>query len=357
VATPAEGRSGYAPIRHEVTDAELLAHLTGEKILGTYPLLPDGTVKAIILDVDGPNTEERGRAAAFQVTNRLAQSLCQRGNAPIWVDSGGKGYHLWRCFKSPVEAKGLREGMTHWLDSFRPFPEGVMVELFPKQDQLHSDGLGSLIRLPLGRHPETGRMSSFLTQDGQSVVADPCRFLAEAAWSDGAALLASPLCEPMPIPSPPAEIMPVVQGCTLLWHLVRRAAEVKHLRHTERLALLYTLGHLGEAGKTYLHQVIGLCSNYDSRITERWIQRVEEGHRAIRCETLKEWLKDYLPGVTCPCLPKRKNPSPLDWLRPASRSRVIRSAPEEGADGWDEVAQELFGDAMQTKEKLHLDEK
>src|SRR5205823_156063 len=102
-------------------------------------------------------------------------------------------------------------------------------------------------------------------------------------------------------PEPPAAVAPLVEGCALICGLVDKAARLGHLRHTERLALLYTLGHGGDAGHAYLHQVIALCADYSPRITETWVRRVDAGHRPISCARLKEWLADDLPGVECPC--------------------------------------------------------
>jgi group II intron reverse transcriptase/maturase len=342
-----EGRKGYTPVRRAVTDEDLRAHLVGQEILGTYLLHPDGTTKAVVLDVDGPTASEEGQARAFPMARRLADALHRHGIPPLWVISGGKGFHLWLCFAEPVPAKAVRQWMVTWLDQFRPFPEGVLVEVFPKQDGLALGGLGALIRLPLGRHPETGRPSRLLTPQGE-LVADPWTFLACAPWVNGQALLQSPPARLSSRPEPPEAIAPVVKGCALLWGLVRKAAETHHLRHTERLALLYTLGHLGEVGQAYLHQVIGLCANYDPRITQRWIQRLDDGHKPIRCATLKEWLKDHLPGVACPCVPKRANPSPLDLLRRAESLTPSVPSSESTARAWDGVAQEMFGEALLT---------
>lgn len=339
------GRKGYAPVRRPMTEDDLRAHLAGEDTLGTYLLHPDGTTKALVLDIDGPNVSEERRVSAFHVAQRLVTALHRQGIMPLWMDSGGKGYHLWLCFSEPLLAKALRQWMNRWLDRFRPFPQGVLVEVFPKQDSLAPNALGALLRLPLGRHPETGRPGLLLTPEGQPVT-DPWATLATVPLVNGQALLQSVSFEPPALPEPPEAIAPVVRGCALVRGLVRKAVESHHLRHTERLALLYTLGHLGEAGQTYLHQVIGLCSNYDSRITQRWIQRMDEGHKPIRCATLREWLKDHLPGVTCPCVPKRANPSPLDLLRRAEPPTPSVSSAGPRTPAWDEVAQEMFGEAL-----------
>ena len=165
-------------------------------------------------------------------------------------------------------------------------------------------------------------------------VGDLCKFLAHAPWADSSAFKESPPSSP---PEPPEAIAPVVEGCALISGLVRKAAERHHLRHTERLALLYTLGHMGEAGRAYLHQVIGLCDNYEPRTTERWLRRIEEGHRPLRCSTLREWLKDYLPEVSCTC---EHRTSPLDLLRSQTQPT------ECPTEGWDEVAWDMFGDML-----------
>lgn len=152
-------RDGYTPVRRTVTDEDLMAHLNGEQVLGTYPLHPDGTTKTVILDVDGPALGRDGQALAMPLANRLAESLRQHGLAPIWFDSGGKGFHLWLCFRESVPARRARRWIARWLDGLRPFPEGTIVEVFPKQDRVAPGALGSQIRLPLGLHPKTGRPS------------------------------------------------------------------------------------------------------------------------------------------------------------------------------------------------------
>lgn len=363
------GRHGYAPVRHSPTDEDLQAHLAGEIVLGTYLLHPDGMANAMVWDVDGPNASDDGHALAFQCAHRLIAALQRQGLSPVWVDSGGKGYHLWLCFSAPAAAKTVRDWAGQWLDRFRPFPEGVLVEVFPKQDELGPAALGALIRLPFGRHPETGRPSRLLSLDGRALD-DPWAVLAATCLVNPEAL---PMIDqagqtPSPCPEPPESIAPVVWGCRLVWELVRKAAGTRDLRHAERRALLYAVGGLGEAGRTYVHQVIGLCSNYDPRITERWIQRLEPGHRPIRCATLREWLKDYLPGVTCnhrghgetqrrtegregapcPCVTRAANPSPIDLLRRSARAKPAAppTGPQRTEEAWNDVAEEMFGEAL-----------
>ncbi|MFA0783435.1 CRISPR-associated primase-polymerase type A1 [Fervidibacter sacchari] len=353
-----KGRKGYAPVRRPVSDEELVAHLQGQIVLGTYLLHPDGTTKALVIDIDGPESSKAGQRAAFQVAMQMVAALQREGITPLWEDSGGKGYHLWLCFSESVPASAIRQWAVRWVDQFRPFPEGVLVEIFPKQDYLAKGALGSLIRLPLGYHPDTGRKSHWLTLEGQpskddwSILAETLPINPQTLLSDERQPKSGKLDEfSQDLPEPPELIAPMVKGCALIWGLVQKAKQMHHLRHVERLALLYTLGHCGEVGQTYLHQVIALCSNYNPRITERWIQRLDEGHRPIRCSTLREWLKDLLPGVTCSCVPKAKDPTPLDLLQQARETlpKPITSQKEE----WEDVAQDMFGDSLVFDDQGH----
>ncbi len=339
-------RKGYAPVRRAIGDEDLMAHLSGDTVLGIYLLRPDGAAKVLVFDIDGPDCSEAGKGKAFALAQKIVEQLRQQSVVPIWEDSGGKGFHLWLCFDQFVNAAEMRRWATKWLDRFRPFPEGVLVEIFPKQDRLAPNALGSLLRLPLGRHPETGQFSRLLNEDGNPVD-NPWKVLAETPLLSPTQLLNSPAVSlSANLPEPPEAVAPMVKGCSLLWGLVEKAAREHHLRHVERLALLYTLGHCGEAGHAYLHQIIALCSNYNPRITERWLQRVDPGHHPLRCATLREWLKDLLPGVCCPCVPKSKDPSPLDLLR-QSPAKTRKKAPTPlGQEAWEKIAEDLFGDAL-----------
>lgn len=342
-----QNRVGYVPVRQALGDADLRAHLRGEVILGTYPLHPAGLTNALILDIDGPDTTVEGQQRALEVSRRLVMALYRQGVQPLWLDSGGKGCHVWFCFDQPVPAGQVRQPIGRWLDSFRPFPEGVMVEVFPKQDRLAAEALGSLIRLPLGRHPETGRWSCLLDAQGLPV-GDPWEVLASSPLHSPQTLIQALSHERPAAPPPPAPLAPMLAGCTLLQTLVDKATAQQDLRHVERLALLYTLGHGGEAGRNYIHQVMAQCSDYSPQVTGRWVARLEDGHRAIRCATLKEWLKDHLPGVECAC-PASANASPVDWLRPQAkyRSRPPQAKPEATARGdWNALADDIFGEQV-----------
>ncbi|NHM27881.1 hypothetical protein G7K71_13015 [Desulfofundulus sp. TPOSR] len=342
-----DGRHGYAPVRRPLTPEDLESHIQGEKVLATYLLHPDGTTRALVLDVDGPEEVEVRRGATFALAARLVAAFVERGIAPLWFATGGKGYHLWFCFDGPVPAKTARRWVQAWVEAFRPFPEGILVEIFPKQDQIAPGALGSLIRLPLGRHPKTGEWGQLLDLQGE-VVADPWSYFKSVPLI-GVSSLAPGSVDKPPLatgkaPPPPAGVAQLVDGCSLVRALIEKATETRRLRHTERLALLYVFGACGEAGRVYLHQVIACCDNYDPRITERWIQRLEEGRKPIRCATLQDWLRDHLTGFACDCQLRGRGHSPLQLLKKVKVKdhRTPKSMTPLPEEEWEKVAQDLF---------------
>jgi len=200
-----------------------------------------------------------------------------------------------------------------------------------------------MLRLPLGKHPKTHRFASLLDYNGEEIN-DTWKVLRTHPLIDTKQIISLTQNEQNlanKIPEPSEAIAPMIQECTLLRGIVEKASKKENLKHTERLALLYTLGHCGDAGRTYIHQVIALCSNYEPRVTERFIQRLEQGHKPISCSKLREWLKDYLPNVSCEC-PNKKNRSPLDLLSATKKTESKKQSSLVSEKEWEVFAEEFF---------------
>jgi len=171
-------RHGYLPIKRTITHKDIISHLEGESILGTYLLRPDGTTKSIVFDFDGPSMEEQDIYKTNKMALRLA-SVIENLNIPSMLfDSGGKGRHLWVCFDSPVKANRARRWANSILNYLHPYQNEVTIEIFPKQDIISFGALGSLIRLPFGFHPITGRVNTLLDRSG-NIVANPWEIIAQ----------------------------------------------------------------------------------------------------------------------------------------------------------------------------------
>jgi len=147
-----------------LTKQVLIEHISGEKTVGIYPLLKNGTCHFLVIDFDKGNWKKD--VTVFSQTCRMYQ-------IPYHIERSrsGEGAHIWIFFAKAVLAKTARElGMsllkktkqrnaTFTLDSFD--------RLFPNQDVLPDGGFGNLIALPLQRGP--GSKGNSLFVDGHFV--------------------------------------------------------------------------------------------------------------------------------------------------------------------------------------------
>lgn len=196
-----------------MTMQDFMDHLSGTKTMGHYlvepvgntcklfafdldirkPTKPDAPEPYLPVDDDGqlynPREALLDDSHPMQPALRtqlriLAEMLARRAHDQLGVpvaiaDSGGKGLHVY-CFTGSIPAEaarslahGLMEGTGHfeptrgqnfwrytrWPDEYQE----VEIETFPKQAQVAADGMGNLMKLPLGVHRVTGKPSRFLT--------------------------------------------------------------------------------------------------------------------------------------------------------------------------------------------------
>lgn len=149
---------------------DVIDHVLGEKTLGIYQLDDNDTVKWLCFDIDISKRKPDG-VEGDELTQRvknhtlaLAKELVKfKGkNSFLVEDTGNKGYHIWVFFKEPVkaiDAATVGLWMSHLVDP----PQGIHVEVFPKQSTLNA--LGNLVKMPLGIHLKTGRRCLFVNSD------------------------------------------------------------------------------------------------------------------------------------------------------------------------------------------------
>lgn len=144
----------YATVHAPLTHSLLSAHLRGTETLGTYLLDPGSQTRFMVLDAD--SEPDRRRLAA--VSQALAQLAC-----PSYLEASRRGAHLWFFFDKPRDGEAVRQFGKGLLAHFKL----TAIELYPKQERLHGDGPGSLIRLPFGIHRKSNRRYGFYTSEGQ----------------------------------------------------------------------------------------------------------------------------------------------------------------------------------------------
>jgi len=127
-------------------DKAVFDHLSGQKMIGVYPLLKDESCLFLAIDFDKDKWQEHTQA--FLRT-------CEKLQVPAALErsQSGNGAHIWIFFDQSIPAALARklgcallsETMNaHYQLSFNSYDR-----LFPSQDTMPKGGFGNLIALPL----------------------------------------------------------------------------------------------------------------------------------------------------------------------------------------------------------------
>ncbi len=344
----AQGRRGFSPVGGTLDRQAVGRHLAGAETLGLYLIRKDDTVTLLVLDVDVDkkllleSAKDRVRLSELEhMTHHDAcriAGLCAKLGVPVSIeDSGYKGRHCWIFFGEPVPARLVRQFAKTIVQQAGPPSGGIHWEIFPNQEKVREGKLGGLIKLPLGVHKKTGRRCLFLDLDDRPLQDQGGFLLSIQVVSPDVLSRIVGLVEEREggvgtddLAPPSPAIAAMLKGCNILRYLVQKARETNYLNHGERGTLLYTLGHLGDDGKAYLHRVIGKTINYDYDITEKYIRKMKE--YPISCPRIREVHQDLLGAVECQCefrLPPRGYPSPILYaLQAGTRPPRRKAAPE-----------------------------
>jgi len=143
----------------ELTDQELYRHLSGQQIVGLYPLLADNTCYLLAADFDKEDWQEAVKAMS---------EACKQYNIPhtVEISRSGNGAHLWIFFSEKVSAREARLLGFSLLDKAMEIHQNLSFDsydrLFPNQDIMPEGGFGNLIALPLQREARLSGNSSFV---------------------------------------------------------------------------------------------------------------------------------------------------------------------------------------------------
>lgn len=128
-----------------LTPRLIASHLRGEVTLGLYSIGRNGLTTWSVIDSD------EGVAPLIE-----ARSSMRSADIPSYLELSRAGGHLWIFWKEPVRPNQARKILS-------PFSKDL--ELFPARDIPDEDGLGLLIRAPLGVHRFTGQRYPFVDED------------------------------------------------------------------------------------------------------------------------------------------------------------------------------------------------
>lgn len=283
IAKTKAGEVSYTPVRQALTEEMIQEHLDGEVILGAYQLDGDNNVRWLGWDVDSTDRK---------VAQDYASKIISRLNGiPHAVEfSGSKGYHILVFLDRPMSALQAKQ-VTDFVRDAEALPKTGKshIECYPKQDKLtQANPMGSLLKLPLGKHPKTHDMSRFI---------DP-----QNGWEGG---------EPIPPEHvfinvvAPEELLKLIKGHVDIHQQIIdlltphwTAAVGEH--HNFSLYLAGYFSHLGWGLQDAIEIVEGIATACNDDEIHNRIQAVTDTFRKIEQNgTVKGYsgLSDMLPGA------------------------------------------------------------
>ncbi len=158
----------------KLTDHEISKHLSGQQLIGIYPLLHDNTSYFLAADFD---------EADWLNDARKFLNACNKRNIPAYLERSrsGKGGHVWIFFEQPYPAIRSRKIFISILEqsgAFSVFDKSSSFDrLFPNQDFLSGKGLGNLIALPLFKTTLEQGNSCFINPETQQPFSDQFEFI------------------------------------------------------------------------------------------------------------------------------------------------------------------------------------
>lgn len=142
---------------HPLQISHLEGHLKGNHTLGAYILSPESVTTKIVFDDD---TDEGLKRLA-----EIGQDLSHQG-VPSYLEQSRRGGHLW-LFTPPLTGRDARRVGKYLLGERNLTSKDI--EIYPKQDFLHGEHVGSLVRLPFGKHLKTGKVYGFIDFEGHDL--------------------------------------------------------------------------------------------------------------------------------------------------------------------------------------------
>jgi len=280
-------RGTYIPIKEDIDDAVIQAHLDGTQTIGLYQVLPvKNTVKWAVLDIDikkevysKPNFTLDDWQPKLMQQAQIAKDRFKQHDITGYIEfSGFKGYHVWAFFSEPVSAHEVKVGMEAIFKDMTPVDSGLAWEIFPKQSQLTEDGLGNLVKGPCGYHHKAKGFSSFTDEVKLENIqyADVSYFTRTGA-----------------------AFMEILNKCSATKKMWDTCLEQGNAPNFAREAFAYLFLNT-EGGRDFFHNsFLAKLENYDAKTTKYHLDRMEN---KIRTDSKR---KGYIP-ITCKALQSEK---------------------------------------------------
>lgn len=145
---------GPRKLNKPFTAALLRDHAKGEKSYGLCPITPgENITRVALLDFDS-HKGETSWEDMLALAKKIAFMLEQQDYEPLlFRSSGGRGIHIYLMWAKPQDAYSVREMLKATIATagMKPGTGGVaknQIEIYPKQNEVPTDGFGSMFILP-----------------------------------------------------------------------------------------------------------------------------------------------------------------------------------------------------------------
>lgn len=330
---PATGESSFVFQPGSLAHETVAAHILGDLNLGIYSLRSDNTVchgtvmVHIARSLLGRGMENLSEKVLFKEKLHRYLVLLTRHAAqlgfPAYVESSALvGGRLWFFFEGFLHFLKVKRFLQDFLKN-APSPESPLVAdvLLPTQPV----GIGweeRAIPMPLGLDRATLNRSFFLDRDG-NVDGEQLKVLHRMRKIPLETLGTAP---PPWVKREGGELVwqglghiflkRLLENCSILGELVRKAVSGRMLLRQEKVILFYTLGWL-ERGAEILHECLQACPDYQYENVRRQAARLK-GH-PMSCVKIRELAPELTSTLNCNCsfeLRGGKYPSPLLHVHP-----------------------------------------
>lgn len=357
------GRGGYTPMREPFTLDIIRRHLSGQLTVGIYPIQLNNRVNFLAFDIDicagafRKMRSDRDRIRLLKETQKVAlniQSLLFGLNMASEIeDSGNKGRHIWVFFEENQSARLVRQFGLKVKDKIEKV-EDIDIEIFPAQTRVANDGLGNLIKLPLGYHRKTGQRGLFVDAQGKPFanqighlskiarISTPIFMAAISSFGHREQKLVSTSkvdaledeqeeelekrdvvaqntsnsdredvslnekmkasfsqrvwIEPDYCINEDLEVQSILQGCALIRELTHQAMKDRDLDHNGRKTITHTIGCL----KSGVNAVNTILSNIQD-IDERFFLKTRLASNPTSCAKLRRRHDELCERIDCNC--------------------------------------------------------
>lgn len=140
-------------------DKQIYRHLSGEIVIGIYPLLDDDSCWFLAIDFD---------KKSWQEDVKTLLEICDKYHVPAYIEKSrsGNGAHVWLFFEEYITAAQARMLGTALLTKAMEDRHQISFDsydrLFPNQDTMPKGGFGNLIALPLQKKVRENGNSEFI---------------------------------------------------------------------------------------------------------------------------------------------------------------------------------------------------